>query len=114
MFSPSAPPVKRALATLVLLSAAPLTAAACSGAPIEPVKQPAPPPTAPAALASAVPVAEADAGDADAADAATAVAVAVAVEADAGAAAGPAACPAGMKLIDGDYCTEVEDKCLRS
>lgn len=28
--------------------------------------------------------------------------------------AGPSACPADMILIDGDYCTEVEQKCLRS
>ena len=27
---------------------------------------------------------------------------------------GPAACPADMVLIDGDYCTDVEVKCLRS
>ncbi|HMY17426.1 MAG TPA: SUMF1/EgtB/PvdO family nonheme iron enzyme, partial [Polyangium sp.] len=26
----------------------------------------------------------------------------------------PAACPAGMQLIDGDYCTEVEHKCKKS
>ncbi len=26
----------------------------------------------------------------------------------------PAACPAGMKLVDGEYCTEVEHTCLRS
>ena len=28
--------------------------------------------------------------------------------------AGPAACPEGMILIDGDYCTDVEVKCLKS
>lgn len=28
--------------------------------------------------------------------------------------AGPAACPADMKLVDGDYCTEVEHKCKKS
>ena len=28
--------------------------------------------------------------------------------------AGPPACPEGMKLVDGEYCTEVEHKCLRS
>jgi sulfatase modifying factor 1 len=27
---------------------------------------------------------------------------------------GPAACPADMKLVDGDYCTEVEHKCKKS
>lgn len=26
--------------------------------------------------------------------------------------AGPAACPSGMKLVEGEYCTEVEQKCL--
>jgi hypothetical protein len=29
-------------------------------------------------------------------------------------ASGPAACPEGMALVDGDYCTEVEQKCLKS
>jgi hypothetical protein len=53
------------------------------------------------------------------------VPVAAAPEADAGAApedagpvarepAGPAACPADMKLVDGEYCSEVEHKCLKS
>ncbi|MBN2193748.1 MAG: SUMF1/EgtB/PvdO family nonheme iron enzyme [Polyangiaceae bacterium] len=27
---------------------------------------------------------------------------------------GPAACPPGMSLVDGEYCTEVEQKCLQS
>lgn len=30
------------------------------------------------------------------------------------ASAGPSACPAGMVLVDGDYCTEVEHECLKS
>jgi hypothetical protein len=29
-------------------------------------------------------------------------------------ASGPAACPAGMKLVEGDYCTEVEHTCKKS
>ncbi len=29
-------------------------------------------------------------------------------------ASGPAACPADMKLVEGDYCTEVEHKCKKS
>jgi hypothetical protein len=28
--------------------------------------------------------------------------------------AGPSACPEGMKLVDGDYCAEVEHKCAKS
>ena len=27
---------------------------------------------------------------------------------------GPSACPAGMKLVDGEYCSEIEHKCLKS
>jgi hypothetical protein len=54
-----------------------------------------------------VPVVEiADAGAADAQAPELVVATA--------APAGPAACPADMVLIDGDYCTDVEVKCLRS
>jgi len=107
-------PMKRALAALLLLGASPIAAAACSGAPVEPVKQPPPPPPpVVTALPSAAPVAEADAGSADAASAGDAAAVPTAM-ASADPPKGPAACPDGMKLVDGDYCTEVEVKCLRS
>jgi hypothetical protein len=100
MFSPL---VKRALAALVLLGTAPLTAAACAGAPLEPAKQPSPPPPPAAAPPSAAPAVDADAGAPDAT-----------AEADAGAPKASLACPADMVLIDGEYCTEVEVKCLRS
>jgi hypothetical protein len=77
---------------------------ACSASPGRP--QPTPPqaaatPQAPPepAAPQPPPVVEADAGDAT-------------VEAEPPPDAGPAACPDGMKLIEGDYCTEVDQKCL--
>ncbi|XXT17416.1 SUMF1/EgtB/PvdO family nonheme iron enzyme [Sorangium sp. So ce429] len=89
-------------------------AAACSGAPPEPAQTAAPPrahdgrpPAAapsPAETAGAAPTAAetgAPARDARPADAASA-------------AAEEQACPADMKLVDGEYCTEVEHSCLRS
>ena len=55
---------KRAVSALLLVGLAPLLAAACSGAPIEPaVPVPvAPPPPAPTVVPSAAPVADLDAG----------------------------------------------------
>ena len=108
---------KRAVSALLFAGLTPLLAAACSGAPIEPaVPVPvAPPPPAPTVVPGGAPVAvlDLDAGrDADAAsdDGGSALAAS-----DAGAAdAGPTACPEGMLLVDGEYCTDVETKCLRS
>jgi sulfatase modifying factor 1 len=79
------------LATLLL---------ACSAAPAEPVQPPpAPtPPPPPAATVTPAPIATATAP----------------VTARPEAPPAPSACPAGMKLVDGDYCSEVEHKCLKS
>jgi sulfatase modifying factor 1 len=102
---------KRVMVALLLVGTAPLTAAACSGAPLEQAKTPSPPPPAPL---TAAPTADGDAGAEDASPDAEQVGATTA-EADAAAPPpGPAACPAGMVLIDGDYCTDVETKCLRS
>ncbi len=70
--------------------------------PTSPATSAALPPPATTADASVAP----DAGAADAAppDASTTA------EAD----AGPSACPEGMKLVDGDFCTKVEQKCTKS
>ncbi len=108
---------KRAATALLLAGVTPLAAAACSGAPIEampPRNVEAVPPTRPVAPESAngpEPDAGADANiDPSSTDAGAAVATS-----DAGAAvAGPSACPEGMLLVDGEYCTDVETKCLRS
>ena len=96
----------RALAALALSSAVPLLAAACSGAA-------APAPPAP----SLVPGAGAASSAAEAAADAAADAGADAAPAEARPAAendAPAACPPDMVLIDGDYCTDLELKCLSS
>ncbi|MFO0755792.1 MAG: SUMF1/EgtB/PvdO family nonheme iron enzyme [Byssovorax sp.] len=94
-------------------------AGACSAAAPDPVHpeplgstpppQP-PPPPAPAAslVPDGGPIAEADGGPGDAG------AGAVASADDAGAPAGPTACPEGMKLVEGDYCSEVEHHCKKS
>jgi hypothetical protein len=75
-------------------------AAACAGAPVStgappepspPVRAEAPP--APSSSVAPPPVASAPPTDPD---------------------AGPAACPGGMLLVDGDYCTELEMKCQKS
>jgi hypothetical protein len=106
----------RALSALLLVGLTPLLAAACSGAPIEPAVAPpvAPPPPAPAPTLVPSAAIDLDAGaDADASDdgGATPLAANDAGAADAG---GPTACPEGMLLVDGEYCTDVETKCLRS
>lgn len=78
-----------------------LLAAACSSAPAEPTRPPPAPARPPASTAPA------DAG-----------APSVAIVADAAVAeappAPPPACPEDMVLVDGDYCTELEMKCLKS
>jgi formylglycine-generating enzyme len=78
--------------------------ASCSAAPPEPVAPPpAPPPPPPPPVTAPSPVVEAPAPTASASASAV-------VEAP----AAPLACPADMKLVDGDYCPEVEHKCLKS
>ena len=94
--------------------------AACSGPPPATGNNPPPTATPPPPPVLPLPAADLDAGDGgDAADAyVTADAepdAAVVVEDTAG--SGPkkaAACPAGMQLVDGEYCTDVEHKCLKS
>ncbi|MFO0589800.1 MAG: SUMF1/EgtB/PvdO family nonheme iron enzyme [Polyangiaceae bacterium] len=93
--------------------------AACSGTP---TTGPAtPPPTAtPSAPTGPVPGSEVDAGDAG--DAGDLDATADQDGGDAGDAQiaavveppKPSACPADMKLVDGEYCSDVEHKCLKS
>ncbi len=112
-------PRTRAISGRASLSAAPAAVAlacsvtvglaACSGAAPEPVAAPPAPPQPPPPAAELVPPAS-TAGPADAGAPADAVAVA---EPDRGPAS-PAACPEDMVLIDGDYCTELELKCLSS
>jgi hypothetical protein len=96
----------RALAALSLAGALPLALAACGAAPPPPVVAPvAAPAPSPSAVVSAAAMVEApDAGPAP--DAAVVEAPPEPPKA--------LACPADMLLIDGDYCTEVETKCLRS
>jgi hypothetical protein len=87
---------------LALFAAGLLTAlTACSAAPPEPVAPPPPPPPAPPPPAPPPVATIEDAGaPADAAPPAPPL--------------GPAACPADMKLVEGEYCSEVEHKCLKS
>ncbi|MCB9587527.1 MAG: SUMF1/EgtB/PvdO family nonheme iron enzyme [Polyangiaceae bacterium] len=88
------------------------TGVACSGAAPEPVT---PPTTSSAAPTDTAP-AEGDAGaetDNGAFDASTLHPVEDAGS-DASAAQGPSACADGMVLVEGDYCTDVEQKCLKS
>jgi hypothetical protein len=99
MRSPS-PTLALARVRAVTAVAAVAFGAACSAAPPEPITPP-PPPPPPPVVAPPPPVAEVvDAG-----------APPPAPPADAG---GPLACPADMKLVDGDYCSELEHKCLKS
>jgi len=84
-------------------------AVGCAGAaPVEPRPEPAPPSTPPPAAAPAIsePAPTPAPGAAAAAD-----------QPDQAAGrtdAGPGACPAGMKLVDGEYCTKIKNKCLKS
>lgn len=89
-----------------------LALAACSAAAPEPAPppRPRPPPLAaepapPAPLAAPPP---APAAGAEATPPPTGAVIPAAP------ASGPAACPPDMKLVEGDYCTEVEHKCLKS
>lgn len=105
------------LGALALLT--PVGSAACSGASAGPPAVPpptatvAPPPWVPPAGSGSI-----DAPDAGDLDASTDADADAAVSADAGPPAEDpskvAACPADMALVDGDYCTDVETKCLKS
>ncbi|MEZ4296860.1 MAG: SUMF1/EgtB/PvdO family nonheme iron enzyme [Polyangiaceae bacterium] len=91
--------------------------AACTGTPPGAGEGPPPRPTPPAPTVPLPPAADLDAGDptlADAADGGEYNDAAVAPEPVAVAPDKPAACPDGMKLVDGEYCTEVEHTCLKS
>jgi formylglycine-generating enzyme len=89
--------------TIGLLAGA-LLSAACSSTPAEPSHPPPPKADQPASTAAGPGAPLADAGDGgDAGDAAV-------VETP----GQPAACPAEMALVDGEYCTELEMKCLKS
>ena len=97
---------------LLVLGLSTLTVAACSAAaPSSPAEPPRPPqPSTPAA--SAPPAASSEpepAPEPSGAAAPPALAASAAPAAE-----GPTACPAGMQLVEGDYCTEVEHKCLKS
>ena len=84
--------------------------AACATTPREPV---APTPAAPAPSASAAVSASAPFASASASSSAPVASSSSAASAPPPAAEGPKACPAGMKLVEGDYCTEVEHTCLK-
>jgi hypothetical protein len=77
----------------------------CASAPPPPVE--APPPTATPATTTAAPAPTAP----TAAPASTTPAVASPAPVSEPVATGPTACPTGMKLVEGDYCTKVEHKC---
>lgn len=85
---------------------------ACTAAAIDPprnVPPPPPPPPPPPAVTVAIPVETAPTATPDPPKPPDNV-----VASTAAAPPVPAACPAGMQLIDGEYCTEVEHKCKKS
>lgn len=87
---------------------------ACTAAAIDPprnVPPPPPPPPPPPAVTVAVPANTAPAPTATTEPQVPPTNTAAATNQTP---APPAACPAGMQLIDGDYCTEVEHKCKKS
>jgi sulfatase modifying factor 1 len=96
--------MRRALLVSVLF------AFACSAAPPEPkrpapVPTAAPPPPAPPVVPNEAPDGGAESPTSDAGTDFAPIAVAD---------AGPSACPAGMQLVEGEYCSEVEHDCLKS
>lgn len=92
--------MKRIVVLGLVSGAAAALAFACSATPNpEPVSKPA------ATPATSTPAAQAPAVEAGAE-------VATVVEAPDAGEPEPSACPAGMKLVEGDYCTKVEQKCL--
>jgi hypothetical protein len=99
----------------VLALAVVLTIAACAAAPPSPPPEPVSP--APVASSLAEPLASASPVDAGQPEDASSDAALASISSDASVAeadAGPTSCPDGMVLIDGDYCTDLEMKCLRS
>jgi sulfatase modifying factor 1 len=84
-------------------------ALACSGAPREPSTPAAAPPSAAAVVTPSANPAPSATPAGSAASAGSAAPVS-----SADAPTGPAACPAGMILVEGEYCTQVEQKCLQS
>lgn len=86
---------------------------ACTAAAIDPPRNvpPPPPPPPPPAVTVAVPANTAPGPTATTEPQTPPTNVAAATNQTP---APPAACPAGMQLIDGDYCTEVEHKCKKS
>jgi hypothetical protein len=115
---PSAPSsLSRPLAFAAIAALAATLAAACASTPPPlpnpptppPTTTPAPPPVAAIPDASAEPETTADAGIAasDAGGDAAASPTATAPQPD-------GSCPEDMVLIDGEYCTDVETKCLKS
>ena len=83
--------------------------AACASTPREPVTPaPAQPPTPVASVEPPVASASSSASVAPPVASSSAAVSAPPAEPE-----GPRACPAGMKLVDGEYCTEVEHTCLR-
>ncbi|MCC6552325.1 MAG: SUMF1/EgtB/PvdO family nonheme iron enzyme [Polyangiaceae bacterium] len=103
-----------------------LALSACSGAAPEPIPPSGPVPTAapqPPPAAASAPVPAPAAGSAavpgsvpvpGSASVAALVFGGAPAAVEAAPASGPAACPPDMKLVEGDYCTEVEHKCLKS
>jgi formylglycine-generating enzyme len=84
-------------------------AAACAGAaPVEPRVEPAPVAASPAPTPGTP---SPDAGPAGPAPGTSETAAPAQAPAGDGASA---ACPAGMQLVDGEYCTDVDNKCLKS
>ena len=117
---PPRPLSGRALAALALSTALPLLAAACSGAAARPPSPATPPPPSPpppppaASLVAGAEDAPSDAGAAEGSHTATPDAAAGVDARSGGENDAPVACPPEMVLIDGDYCTDLELKCLSS
>jgi Sulfatase-modifying factor enzyme 1 len=85
---------------------------ACAARPPESTQAPTTPPPAPVTPTSTPDASVTPESDAGVTPDATASTDGAATSQDAGAES--AACPAGMKLVDGDYCTDVDYKCQKS
>ncbi len=88
--------------------------AACSAAPPEPLPLLGPPPPPPAPSPPPASLQPPAAPTSDPAVASSQASPGNAAPSPAEAPAEPSACPTDMKLVDGTYCTEVEQKCLKS
>jgi formylglycine-generating enzyme len=87
------------------------TLVACAAAPPGPAESPVPPPPPSATAGVAAPV---DSGEPPPpASASASAAPATSASAVVKAPDGPTHCPAGMKLVEGEYCSEVEHKCKK-